>query len=162
MASTNGLLPEQVWDTDPLPQRGLLPGRPTGSAMPLAWAHAEFVKLAASHKAGHVFDRPQAVWQRYGGKRPDAATWVWSPGARIGHVAAGRNLLILLPHPAVLHVGFDGWRDCRDFPTLPLGPDLHGMSLAATQLKGHRFLDFTWQWQAGAWLGEDVRLDLEN
>lgn len=160
MASTGGLLPEQVWDAAPLPQRGLLPGRPTGSAMPLAWAHAEFIKLAASHKAGRVFDRPQAVWQRYAGNRPDAATWVWSPNARIGHVAAGRNLLILLPRPAVLHVGFDGWSDCLDFPTRPLGLELHGLSLNATQLKGRRILNFTWQWQDGGWLGEDIQLDL--
>jgi glucoamylase len=162
MASTNGLLPEQVWDAAPLPPRGLLPGRPTGSAMPLAWAHAEFIKLAASHKAGHVFDCPQAVWQRYAGMRPDAATWVWSPGARIEHVAVGCNLLILLPRPAVLHVGFDGWKDCLDLPTRPLGLELHGLHLTVTQLEGHRSLDFTWQWQDGAWLGEDLQLGLES
>ena len=28
-----GLLPEQVWYGDPIPERGLFPGRPSGSAM---------------------------------------------------------------------------------------------------------------------------------
>lgn len=32
-----GLIPEQVWDTSPLPERKLFPGKPTGSAQPLLW-----------------------------------------------------------------------------------------------------------------------------
>src|SRR5204863_296494 len=39
MTSPGGMLPEQVWDAAPIPARGLLPGRPTGSAMPLTLAH---------------------------------------------------------------------------------------------------------------------------
>jgi glucoamylase len=39
-ANEAGLIPEQVWDADDIPDRGLFFGRPTGSAMPLAWAHA--------------------------------------------------------------------------------------------------------------------------
>jgi hypothetical protein len=77
-------------------------------------------------------------------------------------VAAGRDLLILLPRPAVLHVGFDGWEESLDLPTLPLGLELHGRRLAATQLDGRRMLDFTWQWREGTWLGEDFHLDLTN
>jgi len=162
MAGAGGLLPEQVWDAAPLPERGLLPGRPSGSAMPLAWAHAEFVKLAVSRTLGRVFDCPAAVWRRYAGSRPDAATWVWTPGARITHVAAGRDLLILLPRAAALHLGFGGWQDIHDLPTKSLGLGLHGLTLAARQLEGHSILDFTWQWQDGSWLGEDFRIDLET
>src|SRR6185312_2377197 len=36
--SHQGLLPEQVWDGDDLPQQNLYRGRYTGSAMPLTWA----------------------------------------------------------------------------------------------------------------------------
>ena len=42
--------------------RGLAPGRPTGAAMPLVWAHAEYLKLAASRELKRPFDRPEAVW----------------------------------------------------------------------------------------------------
>jgi glucoamylase len=128
--------------------------------MPLAWAHAEFVKLAASHALGRVFDCPAAVWQRYAGTRPDAATWIWTPGARIVRLAADCSLLVLLPRPAVLHVGFDGWKDARDWPTVPLSLELHGLTLPVDQLTGHHMLDFTWQWQDGVWLGEDFSIDL--
>ena len=162
MAGAGGLLPEQVWDAAPLPEQNLYPGRPTGSAMPLAWAHAEFVKLAASHALGRVFDRPVAVWQRYAGMHPVAATWVWTPGARITRLEAGRNLLILLPRQALLRIGFDRWKDARDLPTVLLGLELHGVNLTADQLQGHGILDFTWQWQDGTWLGEDIQLELTN
>src|SRR6185437_2681324 len=42
MTSPGGLIPEQVWDGPAMPDRGLEPGKPTGSVMPLVWAHAEF------------------------------------------------------------------------------------------------------------------------
>lgn len=159
MAGVGGLLPEQVWDAAPLPERGLLPGRPSGSAMPLAWAHAEFIKLAASHALGRVCDRPEAVWQRYAGSvgniRPEAVTWVWMPGAPINSLVAGRALLILLPHPAMLHLGFDGWQHSRDLPTQQLGLDMHGVTLSADLLQNRDRLDFTWHVPQGGWLGED-------
>ena len=97
MASSGGMLPEQVWDTDPLAARRLFPGRPTGSAMPLAWAHAEFVKLVVSRPIGRPCDRLDGVWRRYGGgARPDPDAWVWTPGATIASVPAGKDLWLVL------------------------------------------------------------------
>ena len=51
-ANEGGLLPEQVWDGGPLAGRG------TGSATPLVWAHAEYVRLLRSRRDGAVFDGP--------------------------------------------------------------------------------------------------------
>ena len=48
MSNPLGLIPEQVWDSAPIAQYDLEPGKPSGSAMPLAWAHAEFVKLVTA------------------------------------------------------------------------------------------------------------------
>ena len=50
-ASPGGLLPEQVWDSPALAEKGLFPGRPSGSAMPLLWSHAEFLKLLIARAA---------------------------------------------------------------------------------------------------------------
>src|SRR5205814_10486627 len=47
-ANTGLLFPEQVWDAPDLPERRLQNGRATGSAMPLVWAHAEYIKLRRS------------------------------------------------------------------------------------------------------------------
>ncbi len=65
LAGDGGMIPEQVWDTDDIPERGLFQGRPSGSAMPLAWAHAEYLKLRRSLQDGRTFDRPPQTVRRY-------------------------------------------------------------------------------------------------
>lgn len=161
MAGAGGLIPEQVWDSAPLPERGLYPGRPSGSAMPLAWAHAEFVMLSVSRAQGHSSDRPQAVWRRYAGRRPDPDVWVWTPGAAIASLAAGKDLLLVLPRPALLHYGFDGWRAVAEQGSEDMGLGLHAARIAAGRLAGHARLDFTWRWlDNGDWLGRDEQLRL--
>jgi glucoamylase len=55
MTGRTGLIPEQIWDGPPVPERGLEPGKPTGSVMPLVWAHAEFLKLSST--SGKAPDR---------------------------------------------------------------------------------------------------------
>ncbi len=50
------LLPEQVWDNQAPggDQPGTIPGTPTLSATPLAWTHAQFIRLAQDVAAGAV------------------------------------------------------------------------------------------------------------
>jgi glucoamylase len=61
------LLPEQVWDHRPPAGTGpaFQPGEPTFSASPLAWTHAQFIRLAWSIDAGAPIETPQAVACRY-------------------------------------------------------------------------------------------------
>lgn len=60
------LLPEQVWDGvgNPTPH-GYQPGQGTNSATPLAWTHAEYVKLLRSLADRAVWDRYAPVEERY-------------------------------------------------------------------------------------------------
>ncbi len=71
--SDGGLLPEQVWDGDDVPERELYNGHPSGSGMPLVWAHAEFLKLLRSLKDGQVWDTPPQTVQRYRDKGTEAS-----------------------------------------------------------------------------------------
>ena len=89
MSGPGSMIPEQVWDTEALPARGLIPGRPSGSAMPLAWAHAEFIKLLFSHLRRRPIDRPESVWRRYAGRRPDATRLFGSRTRRLPLCPAG-------------------------------------------------------------------------
>jgi glucoamylase len=60
------MLPEQVWDLQPPGgRRGFEPGTPTTSATPLAWTHAQFVRLAWDIQAGRVLEQPAPVAERY-------------------------------------------------------------------------------------------------
>ena len=56
------MLPEQVWDEADRPERSLKKGQPAGSAVPLVWAHAEYLKLLRSAVDGKVFDRIDPVY----------------------------------------------------------------------------------------------------
>ena len=64
-ANESGLLPEQIWESADLPEKNLYCGRPSGSAMPLVSAHAEYVKLRRSLHDRHVFDLPPQTVKRY-------------------------------------------------------------------------------------------------
>jgi glucoamylase len=58
------LIPEQSWDRSD--QFGFRFGQPTGSAAPLNWAEAQYVRLALSLDAGRPVETPAAVRSRYG------------------------------------------------------------------------------------------------
>ncbi len=63
------MIPEQVWDREESPAPGLHFGKGTGSATPLAWSMAQFIRLAMSIENGRNLETPRVVWERYGGRR---------------------------------------------------------------------------------------------
>jgi glucoamylase len=65
-ANEGGMIPEQVWDDQPPSGTpGFPKGEGTLSATPLAWSHAQFVRLAWSIDAGHPVEQPSVVACRY-------------------------------------------------------------------------------------------------
>ncbi|MFI6029807.1 carbohydrate-binding module family 20 domain-containing protein [Amycolatopsis magusensis] len=62
-ANPGYLIPEQVWDR--ASTGGFTFGEGTGSATPLAWSMAQFVRLAHSIDAGAPVETPSVVEQRY-------------------------------------------------------------------------------------------------
>jgi glucoamylase len=65
-AGPGGMLPEQVWDTrPPAGDEPFTPGTPTFSATPLAWTHAQYIRLAWDLAAGKVLEQPDVVAARY-------------------------------------------------------------------------------------------------
>jgi glucoamylase len=64
-----GMLPEQVWDHTPPAGPGRFePGTPTFSATPLAWTHAQYLRLARDLAEGRVVEQPAVVADRYLGR----------------------------------------------------------------------------------------------
>lgn len=111
MTGPGGLLPEQVWDQPPLPDRGLFPGKPSGSAMPLVWAHAEFLKLLAAKASDRPVELFDPVLQRWGRQVPQAATWFWRAGSAFSSAPAGRNLRFEDTQPFTLTYKLDDGQD---------------------------------------------------
>ncbi len=160
MASSGGMLPEQVWDTAPIPGHNLYPGRPSGSAMPLAWAHAEYIKLVRSIALGHSIDRPEAAWRRYRGKRPVATRATWRFTAQRPTMPAGRTLRLEVMAPARVHCSVDGGATWTDLETLDTGL---GVWLAdvpgSDRLAPGASVEFTFWWpDPGRWEGRDFRV----
>jgi glucoamylase len=159
-ASLGGLLPEQVWDAEPIPALGLAPGRPSGSAMPLLWAHAEFLKLLVARERGQPIEQLRLVTDRYAGSEPPVATaWHWRDEVPVFVLESGRDLLIEDCLPFTLHLGFDGWHAVRDeiAQLQPFG--LWGVRLKHQELGEYLDLDFTRQYASG-WEGADHRVHL--
>ena len=113
-ASAGGLLPEQIWDSDDIPERELFLGRPSGSAMPLVWAHAEHVKLLRSLRDGAVFDMPPQPYARYVENKPKPAPIAWRMTSKISRIAAGQRLRFEFLEPASVHWSHDNWSTTTD------------------------------------------------
>ena len=156
MSSPLGLIPEQVWDSEPIAERDLKPGKPSGSAMPLVWAHSEFIKLCHSRALGRPVDRPAAAWSRYGGVRPKIDYAIWGPNVRRRRLRAGDTLTIALKAPARVHWGVNGWKEIRDADTRDTGLGVHVADLPVAALTAGETIQFTFLWlDTQTWEGRD-------
>ncbi len=127
--------------------------------MPLAWTHAEFVKLVTSHALGRPFDRPEAVWDRYRGVRPRVSRVMWCPHAPVTELPEGSSLTLGLTCPGVFHCGFDGWKSVRDERTSPSGLGLHVLGIDTSMLRAGQWIDLTFRRDGDAdWAGCDYRI----
>ena len=163
MTGRAGLLPEQVWDWLPIPEHRLEPGKPSGSAMPLVWAHGEFIKLCYSRALGYPVDRPAATWARYRGVRPEIAHDIWGPRYRPRHVRAGNRFSLVLPAPARVHWGNNGWNAVRDSDTQDTGLGVHRVELPLSDLRAGDTVQFTFYWpERKAWEGQDYEVQITD
>jgi len=159
MASSGGMLPEQVWDSAAIAARALEPGRPTGAAMPLVWAHAEYLKLAASRRLKRPYDRPVTVWQRYRGERPPLRRVIWCEHAAVVELPEGCALTIALQSVATVRWGLDGWQDVREQDTRANTLGLHLLEIDTPRLVVGRCIDMTWR-NGAQWVGRDFRIQV--
>jgi glucoamylase len=161
-ASPTGLLPEQVWDSADRPSLHLYLGRATTSAMPLAWAHAEYLKLLRSIEEGRPFDRMLEPAPRPSrGSARHLPLEVWNPHHRPTHLAAGTVLRLQAPEPFRLHWSANAWAAVEDVEASPSGVGIYYVDLLTEGREG-RELVFTLFWtERGAWEGRDysVRID---
>lgn len=153
-----GLLPEQVWDGDDQHDQLLFRGRPTGAAMPLMWAHAEYIKLLRSTIDGRVFDFIPEVADRYWTRDACQPTEVWKPNRQPSTVTRGWTLRIQHPEPFDLIWTADEWQEVTETPSVQTRVGVSYVDIpVGTALDGP--IRFTFR-REGRWEGRDYAIDI--
>jgi len=162
-AGAEGLLPEQIWDAADIPDKELFFGRPSGSAMPLVWAHAEHLKLLRSLHDGRVFDMPPQTVQRYLVDKTESPCLVWRFNHKIRSLPAGKRLRIETLAPAVIHWSSDDWNTANDDTARDTGLNIHCTDIATQSLKEGSQIVFTIYWpEADRWEGTDFAVHVDS
>ncbi|MGI8988576.1 MAG: glycoside hydrolase family 15 protein [Bryobacteraceae bacterium] len=147
-ASDTGLLSEQIWDEPDLPHAHMQFGRPTGAAMPLLWAHSEYIKLLRSACDGKVFDRIPEVADRYLGKaRNYKPLEIWTFSYRLSSMKKGQILRVYAAAPFRLRWSIDEWQTLEDHPSVETSLGIHFADIETSPTR-ELALRFTFFWPA--------------
>ncbi len=161
-SSIGGMLPEQVWDHDDLPGEGMYCGRSAGSAQPLVWAHAEYLKLLRSIADGKVFDRISVVEERYavpaGERKFQSRMEIFRVTRPISTMVEGGTLRVTDAEPFELVWTADNWATTNRVASRQVG---HSGSYVDVQAKPDvtGAITFTIFWpHENRWLGRNCEV----
>jgi glucoamylase len=101
-SNQGGMITEQIWDADDLPDGRMKRGCPTGAAMPLCWSHAEYVSLVRSRHDGVCFDRIEPAYRRYVVIPVQSRYEIWTARHPLRRMSRGKILRIILAAQATV------------------------------------------------------------
>jgi glucoamylase len=160
-ATSTGLIPEQVWDEPDRPDIHMFRGRPTGGAMPLLWAHAEYIKLVRSAVEGRIIDLVPEVAARYHQRRACKPLEVWKFNRQVRAMQAGRRLRIQVSAAFRLHWTLTEWQQVHDTLSTPTMLGVEFVDIAVPQQQ-RAPIRFTFFWTAAEhWEGRDYEVAME-
>jgi glucoamylase len=146
-----------------MPERELRRGAPSGSAMPLVWAHAEHIKLLRSLSDGAVFDMPPQGVKRYIEDRTVSPRRTWRFNNKIRAIPSGKPLRVELSACGVVHWSSDKWLTVTDSKTAENAFGVHLVDLAVADLPQGNTILFTFFWpDTGRWENVDFSVGIEE
>lgn len=156
-----GLIPEQIWDGPDLAARHLRFGGATNAAVPLLWAHSEYVKLHRSAADGRVFDLVEPAYERYVWRTGEHKNIeVWKLNRQVQTVPAGTLLWIQASSPFLLHWTGDEWQHSTDTRSQPTALDIDFVDIRVTQ-QLQAPIRFTFLWlEENRWEGKDYEVEV--
>ena len=162
-ATGGQMLPEQVWDDADIPERSMRVGQPAGSAVPLVWAHAEYLKLLRSAVDGKVFDLIDPVFERYcdgeGRKKRQPGVEIYSRRRPIENIGTGKTLRILDEGHFEVTWTDDGWQTTNTANSRAMGSAGQYADIGPT---GTGEMEWTLRWpEKDAWLGYNVKVKID-
>jgi glucoamylase len=155
-----GLIAEQIWDAPNLPSRHFIFGGNTDSALPLLWAHAEYVKLRRSAADGKSCDLIEPAYDRYVRRdRQNSAIEVWKFNRQVPAIAMGTRLRIQASSPFLLHWTIDEWLHSSDTRSTDTSVDIEFVDLPLPEQE--TTIRFTFLWvDENRWEGKDYKIEL--
>ena len=161
-SNDGGMISEQIWDSNDIPEKELFLGRPSGSAMPLVWAHAEYVKLTRSLKDGKLFDMPPQTYKRYVIDKIESKFTVWSFNNKCREINSGKVFRIETLAKAKIRWSADGWKTFTDVQTNDTGLGIHLADIPSSKLKTGTKIQFTFYWpDSKNWENEDFLIEIK-
>jgi glucoamylase len=156
-ANEGGMISEQLWDAEDLPEKGMKRGLPTGAAMPLCWSHAEYVSLVRSAHDGLCFDRVEPAFQRYVANPVVNRYEMWSARHPIRHMPAGQILRLIAAADATVVWSANAWATTNKTETTHASAlDLWFADLSAENSPPGSVIEFTFFWkEARHWEGRN-------
>ncbi len=145
-ANEGGMIPEQIWDEEDIPERELFFGKPAGSAMPLAWAHAEYAKLIRSLNEEEIFDMPPYGHKRYIEDKTASKISVWRFNNKCRSMEKGKTLRIETLAKAVVRWSTDDWETENERSTKESGLGIYYADIPTSKLKKGAKIRFTFFW----------------
>jgi glucoamylase len=160
-SNEGGMIPEQIWDAEDIPEKELFFGKPAGSAMPLVWAHSEYMKICRSMHDGAVFDTPIQTRQRYLVQDKHSTLDFWRFSRKLTTVTRRKKLRIEALAPFSLHWTKDDWASATDTQSRDTGIGVHLVDIPLSRLKAGSLIRFTFLWTGtGNWEGKDFQIEV--
>lgn len=160
-ATSTKLLPEQVWALPDLPSAHMVFGRPTGGAMPLVWAHGEYLKLVRSAADRQVFDLIPDVADRYRNRRKSPSREIWKFNRQVRAVRPGETLRVQAATAFRLRWTCDQWQRAQeiDSTSIDTGHEYVDIRVPPEQRAS---IHFTFYWTAANhWEGKDFTVGVD-
>lgn len=137
------LIPEQIWDSKDIPDKLLFNGQPTLGAMPLVWAHAEYIKLVVSLENKAVYDCPTETTERYLKKGVVSNLFIWKPNHKINFLPKGKRLRIEIFEPCQISLFFDNKAEkAQKAELVDTGIGIYYFDLSEKELDGQKEVHF--------------------
>ena len=163
-SSEGGMLPEQIWDREDVPGAQMYFGKSAGSAQPLVWAHAEYLKLLRSANDGQVFDLIPVVRDRYAvpkGERKFASDIeIFSMSRPVSALAVGKRLRIVDQARFRVVYTIDGWKTTLTRESRSVGYNVFFVDIeTVADQRGSIILTLYWPAE-DKWLGRNVEVEV--
>jgi glucoamylase len=162
-ANESGLFPEQIWDAEDIPELNLFTGKPSGAAMPLVWAHSEYIKLCRSLKAKQIFDMPHQTRDRYLIEKKNSNIVIWNFKTQYKYIPKGKILRIECLTSATILWSSDEWETTNEIFTLDSGLGNYFADLPTSNLDYEQNISYTFYWHdSQTWEDKKYMLSIEK